>query len=60
MRLFRKGRRYDGLVCQAQHPRHGWGYYAVQRNAPNFRRPLRWVDDAPGDPQDGSGHFEEV
>jgi len=55
-----KGKRFDGDVCRADHPRHGAGYYAVGKNGPNFRIPLRWVDEAPGDPDNGSGHFVRV
>ena len=51
-----------GAVVRAEHPRYGWGYYALNRrkNKPNFRRPVKWVDDAPTDPTDPSGHFEKV
>ena len=57
----KKGQTFEGDVCRADHPRHGPGYYAIGKDGfPNFRVPLRWVDDSPGDPDDGSGHFIRV
>lgn len=60
--IFRqKGKPFFGDVCRADHPRHGPGYYAIGKNgSPNFRVPLRWMDGAPGDDDDGSGHFVRV
>jgi hypothetical protein len=37
------------------------GYYPIKSDGSvDTRKRLRWVDDAFGDPDDGSGHFEEM
>jgi hypothetical protein len=59
---FRRGDRYDGPACYCTDyslvPRPG--FYALdatgKRVNPHVR--LVYVDDAPGDPNDGSGHYE--
>lgn len=61
LRLRKPGRRWDGDVCRVKHPVWGWAYVAVDKNGnPDMTRPLKWVDGAPNDPEDGSGHYEEV
>ncbi|MBI3936411.1 MAG: hypothetical protein HY323_05495 [Betaproteobacteria bacterium] len=61
---YRPGDRYDGPVAftdEDGYKRLPLGYYALTRDGKSLRRPLLrlvWVDDAPGDPDDGSGHYE--
>lgn len=57
------GRRYAGPAAYCDDytlvPRPG--FYALKGDGKSFRRPLLrlvWVDDAPGDPEDGAGHYE--
>ena len=41
----RRGQRYDGIVVRANHPRFGYGNYAVRGNDnPNFRKPLNFIN----------------
>lgn len=58
----RRGQRYDGPACYTDdyalvgRP----GFYALDPTGKKVNRRLRlvYVDDAPGDPTDGSGHYE--
>lgn len=63
--LRRQGGRYDGPYARFEIPGHPgvFDFYAVKRgrdgyDAPNYRVPLRCVDDAPGNPDDGACHLE--
>lgn len=50
----RRGRKFDGIVCRAEHPRFGYGNYAVKNESPDFRTPVRFVE-ADGD---NAGYWE--
>lgn len=56
----RRGQHYDGPVTYCDDyalvPRPG--FYATDGRNVNRHLRLVYVDDAPGDPDDGSGHFE--
>lgn len=58
----RRGSRYDGPAAYCDDyalvPRPG--FYALDKTGKNVNRHVRliYVDDAPGDPDDGSGHYE--
>ena len=53
---------WEGFACYSTDPQIGRpGYYALNDDAMTIREPhvmLTWVDDAPGDDDDGSGHYE--
>lgn len=59
----RKKGRYDGPFCRAPVPTvpGAWGFYPTKETprgeVPDFRQPLRWVDEAPGEPS-CDGHWE--
>lgn len=59
--LRRKGKRYDGVVLNQEHPQHGWGRYAAKKSRKGFvadwNKPVVFVD-ANDDPNDGAGHWE--
>jgi hypothetical protein len=48
LRLLRKRGPYEGVVCRADHPRHGWGWYAVKHtkkgDKPDLGKPVRHAD----------------
>jgi hypothetical protein len=54
---------FDGLVtyCHDYSLVEKPGYYALGEDGKQLQKPLlrlTWVDDAPGDEDDGSGHYE--
>lgn len=59
----RPGTPYDGPVAYNDGPDVGHvpGYYALTDGGKQLRAPLVrccWVDHAPGDDEDGAGHYE--
>lgn len=55
---------YEGPVarCPAPGVPGGWGWYPTKQSdrgeVPDFRQPLRWVDDTPDEPENCDGHWE--
>jgi len=56
------GNPWEGYACYSTDPQIGRpGYYALEDDGKTIREPhvmLTWVDEAPGDDDDGSGHYE--